>query len=84
MRDLPPGPAFIPWNSNKMSWPHWLRVEWEQNIAPYVWQPRTECTMAGWVRCRRPRVSADELYDPDFTGGLRSEEYLRRLRAGEV
>jgi hypothetical protein len=42
-------PAFLPWNDNKKSWPNQLLVEWEQGIAPYVWQPRTECSIAGWV-----------------------------------
>jgi hypothetical protein len=76
------GPPFIP-TAPRMPTSDAAVRQWG-GFPTYVWQPATEHTMAGWVRCRRPRVSADELYDPDFTGGLRSEEYLRRLRAGEV
>jgi hypothetical protein len=42
-----------------------------------------EATRIRFLRDRSDLPGADDIYDPDFTGGLRSEDYLARLRDGE-
>ena len=37
-----------------------------------------------FFRSRSELPQIDDIIDPDFTGGLRSEEYLDRLRSGEL
>jgi hypothetical protein len=37
-----------------------------------------------FLRPRSDLPQIDEIIDPDFTGGLRTEEYLRRLRDGTL
>jgi hypothetical protein len=44
------GPAFIPWSNPE------LGVEVDQNVVSYVWQPATDCTMAGWVLRKKSAI----------------------------
>lgn len=58
----------------------------------YRWRRGEACPSVDIVRklrdaalaaSNRKLPSATDIIDPNFTGGLGSEEYLRRLRAGE-
>jgi hypothetical protein len=42
-----------------------------------------EATKIRFLRDRSDLPGVDDIFDPDFTGGLRSEDYLARLRDGE-
>jgi len=43
-----------------------------------------ECIKVRFLRERHELPSVDDILDPDFTGGLRSEDYLDRLRDGDI
>jgi hypothetical protein len=42
-----------------------------------------EVVRVRFLRDRNELPSVDDILDPDFTGGMRSEDYLARLRDGE-
>lgn len=44
---------------------------------------QVEATTLRFLRDRSDLPSVDDITDPDFTGGLRSEDYLSRLRDGD-
>jgi hypothetical protein len=43
-----------------------------------------EATTVRFLRSRQELPDIDDIIDPDFTGGLRSEVYLEKLRNGEI
>lgn len=50
--------------------------------AGYLWQ--IDATDITFLRKRGDLPDIGDILDPDFTGGLRSEEYLERLRDGKL
>jgi hypothetical protein len=43
-----------------------------------------EASTLSFLRSRSELPNVDDIIDPDFTGGLRSEDYLEKLRNGEL